>query len=549
MPITRQVKNVVKNYSNVEVKVREATSNDPWGPSSSLMADVADQTYNVVAFSEIMIMIWKRLNDHGKNWRHVYKSLVLLDYILKTGSERVAQHCRENIFAIQTLKDFQFIDRDGKDQGMNVREKSKQLVALLKDDERLKHERTRALKAKERLAQTSGGAVGSSKLKSGSSGSTSDVRVEKESESPPVSRSWEPERRANNSEIEKSRPSNESEEQLQLQLALALSQQEANETKEKVAKDEQRFQIALNESRQSVKRPGEVTLSSIATSNPPTTQASDPWDTQPAQPAQSNVDPWGAPQANTWGAPAPQTDAWGASAPQTDTWGTPTPQAQPWGSVSTVPPSVPIQPVSQPVPTAQGTGATLDPWGSNNPAKTEPSLDPWAQPDPFNNAPPAGGSWNADPFSSTNDTLSSTSDMFSTSTMSDPWTGSNPPSTNVSQNNIEPIDISSLGQSLPQENKKKDLLSDHSTLVNLDSLVSIKQESNPFFTPVPQQPKTGNPFAQEKQAAPSLNQLRTGQPQLIPQTNPTPFGDALLPAPLIPTASGQPTSATGNPFL
>ena len=36
-----------------------------------------------------MQMIWKRLNDHGKNWRHVYKALVLLEYLIKTGSEKV----------------------------------------------------------------------------------------------------------------------------------------------------------------------------------------------------------------------------------------------------------------------------------------------------------------------------------------------------------------------------------------------------------------------------------------------------------------------------
>ena len=36
-------------------------------------------------------MIWKRLNDHGKNWRHVYKALVLLEYLIKTGSEKVAK--------------------------------------------------------------------------------------------------------------------------------------------------------------------------------------------------------------------------------------------------------------------------------------------------------------------------------------------------------------------------------------------------------------------------------------------------------------------------
>jgi len=44
---------------------------------------------------------------------------------------------------------------------MNVREKAKQLVALLKDDERLKAERTKALKAKERFAQNTMG-IGSS---------------------------------------------------------------------------------------------------------------------------------------------------------------------------------------------------------------------------------------------------------------------------------------------------------------------------------------------------------------------------------------------------
>ena len=41
-----------------------------------------------------------------------------------------------------------------KDQGINVREKAKQLVALLRDDERLRNERARALKAKERFAQS-----------------------------------------------------------------------------------------------------------------------------------------------------------------------------------------------------------------------------------------------------------------------------------------------------------------------------------------------------------------------------------------------------------
>lgn len=87
--LRRNIKNLAHNYTEAQVKVREATSNDPWGPSSTLMSEIADLTYNVVAFTEIMQMIWKRLNDHGKNWRHVYKALVLLEYLIKTGSEKV----------------------------------------------------------------------------------------------------------------------------------------------------------------------------------------------------------------------------------------------------------------------------------------------------------------------------------------------------------------------------------------------------------------------------------------------------------------------------
>uniref|UniRef100_A0A3P9PQ99 Epsin 2 n=1 Tax=Poecilia reticulata TaxID=8081 RepID=A0A3P9PQ99_POERE len=228
--IRRQMKNMVNNYSDAEKKVREATSNDPWGPSSSLMSEVADLTYNVVAFSEIMNMIWKRLNDHGKNWRHVYKALTLLDYLIKTGSERVALQCKENIFAIQTLKDFQYIDKDGKDQGINVREKSKQLVVLLKDEERLKGERSQALKTKERMAQVSTGStqMGFGRGSSQPNLSTSYSEEYGRSEGSPASYHGSTSPNAG-SELEQARPQTSGEEELQLQLALAMSREAAEQ--------------------------------------------------------------------------------------------------------------------------------------------------------------------------------------------------------------------------------------------------------------------------------------------------------------------------------
>ena len=41
----------------------------------------------------------------------------MLDYLVKNGSQRVVQQCKDNMFSIETLKDFQYLDKEGKDQG------------------------------------------------------------------------------------------------------------------------------------------------------------------------------------------------------------------------------------------------------------------------------------------------------------------------------------------------------------------------------------------------------------------------------------------------
>lgn len=38
--------NVVMNYSEIESKVREATNDDPWGPSGQLMGEIAKYVYD-----------------------------------------------------------------------------------------------------------------------------------------------------------------------------------------------------------------------------------------------------------------------------------------------------------------------------------------------------------------------------------------------------------------------------------------------------------------------------------------------------------------------
>lgn len=70
-------------------------------------------------FYDIVDMLDKRLNDKGKNWRHVLKALKVLDYCLHEGSELVVTWGRKNAYVIKTLREFQYVDEDGRDVGQN----------------------------------------------------------------------------------------------------------------------------------------------------------------------------------------------------------------------------------------------------------------------------------------------------------------------------------------------------------------------------------------------------------------------------------------------
>ncbi|OBS79010.1 hypothetical protein A6R68_18587, partial [Neotoma lepida] len=93
---------------------------------------ISDMTFNAVSLSEIMHMMWQRLGDHGKNWRHVYKSLSLMDYLIKNGSKKYPttgpQINSENVNVSLEL-------------GRYIRDKSKQVITLLMDEQLLFKER------------------------------------------------------------------------------------------------------------------------------------------------------------------------------------------------------------------------------------------------------------------------------------------------------------------------------------------------------------------------------------------------------------------------
>ncbi|XP_073791518.1 clathrin interactor 1 isoform X11 [Danio rerio] len=156
--------NVVMNYSEIESKVREATNDDPWGPSGQLMGEIAKSTFMYEQFPEVMNMLWTRmLKDNKKNWRRVYKALLLLAYLIRNGSERVVTSAREHIYDLRSLENYHFVDENGKDQGINVRQKVKEMVEFVQDDDRLREERKKAKKNKDKYIGVSSDNMGSSR--------------------------------------------------------------------------------------------------------------------------------------------------------------------------------------------------------------------------------------------------------------------------------------------------------------------------------------------------------------------------------------------------
>jgi hypothetical protein len=146
-----KVTNVVMNYTEIEAKVREATNDEPWGPTGQMMQELAHSTFTYEHFPEVMSMLWKRMfQDNKQHWRRIYKSLLVLNYLIKNGSERVVTSAREHIYDLRSLENFSYIDDMGKDQGVNIRHKVKELIEFIQDDDRLREERKKAKKNKDK---------------------------------------------------------------------------------------------------------------------------------------------------------------------------------------------------------------------------------------------------------------------------------------------------------------------------------------------------------------------------------------------------------------
>lgn len=84
-------------------------------------------------------------------WRVIFKGLTLLEHLLKNGSERCVDDARNHSHLLRNLDRFNYYEGTV-DRGLGVREKSKQVVEILQDDERIREERQKARQLREKFS-------------------------------------------------------------------------------------------------------------------------------------------------------------------------------------------------------------------------------------------------------------------------------------------------------------------------------------------------------------------------------------------------------------
>eukprot|EP01031_Cornospumella_fuschlensis_P035964 gene35964-43619_t len=119
--------------NETEKKVYEALSSKNWGASSTLMNDINLFSFSFLSsekFNIITGVIWNSLETEGKSWKQIFKALTLMDFLIKNGAERFIENCRDKLYKIRSLQDYNFYEANV-DKGQGIREKAKQLVELL----------------------------------------------------------------------------------------------------------------------------------------------------------------------------------------------------------------------------------------------------------------------------------------------------------------------------------------------------------------------------------------------------------------------------------
>merc|ERR1712157_509954 len=127
--------------------VRELTSNEPMPPSTQMLIKLKVMLTDTYQFPTIVRMLFKRLKDYN-NIRHVEKSLICIEYLIKHADRKFVRYCQIDKKSISKLTRYRYIlgNNNGApvDYGGNIRKRAKRITDILDDNNKLKTARAKA---------------------------------------------------------------------------------------------------------------------------------------------------------------------------------------------------------------------------------------------------------------------------------------------------------------------------------------------------------------------------------------------------------------------
>ncbi|XP_006660406.2 epsin-3-like [Oryza brachyantha] len=145
----KQARLALGDVTPAELLVQEATNNDASvGPDARTLACIADAAFDMDDYWRIAAVLRRRMARAAdwKEWRPVYKALVVLEFLLTHGPDEVPRDFLPDIAALRDLRGFTHIDDRGFDWGACMQRRCDSVLALLTDADRLRDARRRAIR-------------------------------------------------------------------------------------------------------------------------------------------------------------------------------------------------------------------------------------------------------------------------------------------------------------------------------------------------------------------------------------------------------------------
>ena len=140
--VTDAIKDIL-GKTPLEEDLDNAINNEEWLAPNTLLRSLAEKTHHDEDSSRILKAIWENLRSAPRNWRKIQKTLLLVDMVIRTGSQRALAEIRNESFKIRILTDFSYED-SGMGYGNGVRETATEIVRILGDIRLLEAEREKA---------------------------------------------------------------------------------------------------------------------------------------------------------------------------------------------------------------------------------------------------------------------------------------------------------------------------------------------------------------------------------------------------------------------